>query len=88
MSNYTRCLVTAGTAIALGAPVAHARPAIDPPVHNTTPPVAAPAASAPSSADGFDWGSAAVGAGGVAGLVVLLSAGAAVASRARVPSTR
>jgi hypothetical protein len=88
MSKYARFLVTAGTALALSAPVAHAMPAVDPPVHGTTPPVAAPAASAASHADGFDWGSAAVGAGGVAGLVVLLSAGAAVANRARVPSPR
>jgi hypothetical protein len=40
------------------------------------------------AADGFDWGSAAIGAGGVAGLVVLLSAGVGVTGRIRVPSTR
>jgi hypothetical protein len=40
------------------------------------------------SGDGFDWGSAAIGAGGAAGLVALLSAGALAAGRVRVPSTR
>jgi hypothetical protein len=41
-----------------------------------------------SRADGFDWESAAIGAGGVAGLVALLAAGSAVVGRNRVPSTR
>ena len=88
MLKFTPFLVTAGTALVLSAPVAHARPASDPVVHGTATRVAAPAASASSHDPGFDWGSAAVGAGGATGLFVLLSAGAAVAIRARVPSPR
>lgn len=87
-STSFRLLAPAAVALAFGAPAAHARPAADPPA---APAQVAPAPAmpdAPSAGDGFDWGSAAVGAGGVAGIVVLLSAGAAVAGRARVPSTR
>ena len=85
MSKSTTFLVTAATALALSAPVAHARPASDPVVQGPTPHVAT---SAAGQDDGFDWGSAAVGAGSAAGLFVLLSAGAVVAIRARVPSPR
>jgi hypothetical protein len=41
-----------------------------------------------STPSGFDWGDAAIGAGGTLGLVVLFSAGAAVAARARALPTR
>ena len=85
MSKSTRLLAPAVAALALAAPAAHALPAIEAPNHNSPVQIAAPAQP---SADGFDWGSAAIGAGGVAGLIALLTAGAAVTGRPRVPSTR
>jgi hypothetical protein len=88
MTISTRILAPAAAALALAAPVAHDRPAVEPPTHNSPAPVVAPVASSPSPSDGFDWGSAAIGAGGVAGLVALLSAGFAVTIRTRVPSPR
>ena len=88
MSKSTRLLAPAVAALALAAPAAHALPAIDAPNHNSSPQVTAPATPAQPSADGFDWGSASIGAGGVAGLIALLTAGAAVTGRPRVPSTR
>jgi hypothetical protein len=88
MPKSARILAPAAAALALAAPIAQARPAIDPPSHNSSAHVAAPFAPSQPSADGFDWGSAAIGAGGAAGLVALLSAGAVVVGRVRVPSTR
>jgi hypothetical protein len=88
MSKSSRILAPAAAALALAAAPAHARPAVEAPNHNTPVPAVAPAASAQPSSDGFDWGSAAIGAGGVAGLVALLSAGVAVTARVRVPSPR
>jgi len=87
MSKSARILTPAVAAIALAAPNAQARPAIDVPNHHGAV-AAAPAAPVQPSADGFDWGSAAIGAGGAATLVALLSAGAAAAWRVRDPSTR
>ena len=84
MSKSTRILAPAAAALAFAAPMAQARPAVDAPNHNS----AAPAARVYPSSDGFDWGSAAIGAGGVAGLIALLSAGAAATGRVRVASTR
>jgi hypothetical protein len=88
MSKSSRILAPVAAALALAAPVAHARPAVEAPNHNSVARAAAPVAVTQPAADGFDWGSAAIGAGGVAGLVVLLSAGVGVTGRIRVPSTR
>ena len=88
MSNATRIVATAATALALAAPTAGARPATEAPNHNSPGTVEAPAPGATPSSNGFDWGDAAIGAGGVLGLVVLFSAGAAVTGRARVQPTR
>jgi hypothetical protein len=88
MTNATRIVATAATALALAAPTAVARPAVEAPTHDSPAYVEAPAAPAPTSSSGFDWGDAAIGAGGVLGLVVLFSAGAAVAGRARALPTR
>lgn len=85
MSSSVRFLASATAALALGAPAAHAMPASDTP---SAPGGARAVAVSPSAGDGFDWGAAAIGGGGVAGLVVLLSAAATVAGRARVPSPR
>jgi hypothetical protein len=88
MQKSARILAPTIAALALAAPAAHATPAIDAPNHNSPAPVTAPVAAPASSADGFDLGSAAIGAGSLAGLIALLSAGAAVTGRVRVSSAR
>jgi hypothetical protein len=88
MSKSSRILAPAAAALALAVPAAQARPAIDPPNHNSPAGAFVTAPRAQPLSDGFDWGSAAIGAGGVAGLIALLSAGAAVTGRVRMPSTR
>jgi hypothetical protein len=88
MPKSSRILAPVVAALALSAPVAQARPAVEAPSHNSPAGFIAPAPAAQPSADGFDWGSAAIGAGGAAILVGLLSAGVGVAGRTRVPSTR
>jgi hypothetical protein len=88
MSKSLRILAPAAAALALAAPSAPAHPAVDAPNHNSAAEYAAPAPTVQSRADGFDWESAAIGAGGVAGLVALLAAGSTVVGRNRVPSTR
>jgi len=80
MSNATRIVATAATALALAAPTAVARPAVEAPTHDSPAYVEAPAAPAPTSSSGFDWGDAAIGAGLVL-LLVLLGGGAALATR-------
>jgi hypothetical protein len=85
MSKSVRIVASAAAALALAAPAAGARPAVEAPNHNSPGYIEKPAA--PSS-DGFSWGSAAIGAGGVAGLIVLFSAGAAATGRVRVLPTR
>lgn len=88
MPNSVRLLIPAVAAFALAAPAADARPAFDPPTNDTTAIAASAATHTESSAAAFDWESAAVGAGGITGLVVLLSGGALVVGRARVSTTR
>jgi hypothetical protein len=90
-----RLLVPCVAAAALAAPAAHARPIDVPQNLNRSDPgmmAAADPAPAPPRApvvqkidDGFDWGSAAIGAGGSGALVVLISLGGfAIASRRRI----
>jgi hypothetical protein len=88
MSNATRIVATAATALALAAPVAGARPATDAPNHNSAAYIEAPTAPVAESQGGFQWDDAAIGGGAVLGLVALFSAGAAVTVRARTASTR
>jgi hypothetical protein len=88
MSKSVRIFTSAAAALALAAPAATARPATEAPNHNSSAYVEEQPAVAPHSSDGFDCGSAAIGAGGVAGLIALFSAGVAVTGRVRVPSTR
>ena len=80
MSNATRIVASAATALALAAPAAQARPAVEAPTYDTAPVV--------TSHSGFDWGDAAIGGGAVLGLVALMSAGAAVTVRARTTPAR
>jgi hypothetical protein len=84
-------LLTAGvTAVALAAPPAVARPIDDPqllvranPATTEQPPVMQ------QIDDGFDWGSAAIGAGGAGALIVLVSLGGyAYTSRNRIRIAR
>ena len=97
---FTRTLAAGVVAAALAAPPAMARPSDDArtpvvrggaatvvvepePAHATAPTVVRPIDS------GFDWGSAAVGAGGSAALLVLLSLGGVLfAGRGRLEIRR
>ena len=88
MSKSTRILASSAAALALAVPAASARPAVEAPTHDSPAYVEAPAAPAQPSSDGFSWGSAAIGAGGLAGLVALFSAGAVATGRARMQPTR
>jgi hypothetical protein len=65
--RITRLVLIALAVLALAAPVASARPA---PVDTPTGPVEAPVVL--SVDDGFDWASAAIGAGIAGGIVLLL----------------
>jgi hypothetical protein len=80
-------LVTAGlVAGALAAPVAVAQPIVDPQTSESAP--AAPPVVRTID-EGFDWGSAAIGAGGAGAAFVLLSlGGVAYGSRHRAPVPR
>jgi len=80
LSHRITRLATAGlVAGALAAPGASARPApLDPPVAPGSEPVVIEPAPAPvvqTVDDGFDWGSAAIGAGVAGGLLLLIGAG-------------
>ena len=92
-------LLAAGVAVAaLAAPPALARP-IDPPVPRDPgtrvavepepAPVPVPAPVVQTIDDGFDWGSAAIGAGGAGALVAIVSLGGfAYTSRHRIGVAR
>jgi len=79
--RFTRTLTSAVIVTALAAPAATARPLYDQPGHRSE--------SAPTVTrtidEGFDVGSAAIGAGGAAVVVLLTAAGAAAVSRRRHP---
>ncbi len=86
--NLRRGLALTATVFVLAAPVAVAEP-IEPvgpspggerqAAAYSAPPVELPAAPAPSTADGFDWGDAGIGASVVVALAAL-AAGAAISS--------
>jgi hypothetical protein len=80
-------LVTAGlVAGALAAPAAVAQPIADP---QTSEPAPSDAPVVRTIDEGFDWGSAAIGAGGAGAAIVLVSLGGiAVASRHRMRVAR
>lgn len=97
----TRCLAAALTGLALAAPAAQAESYQFPPgiseqekqvlasrgLAAPTPPLKAnlSAPNPPAADDGFDWGSAGVGAGTIGGLIVL-AASLGLTRRARVNS--
>jgi hypothetical protein len=71
--QLTRAFAATAAAVALAAPAAHAR--IDPPptsAFNASEPESAPVVVVRSDM-GFDWGAAAIGAGGAGALVALAS---------------
>jgi hypothetical protein len=75
--RITRLASAALVAGALAAPTASARPVSDPPIQNGEPVVIEPApAPVVQTVDtGFDWDSAAIGAGGAGALVLLIGVG-------------
>jgi hypothetical protein len=80
-------LVTAGlVAGALAAPAAVAQPIADP---QTSEPAPSDTPVVRTIDEGFDWGSAAIGAGGAGAVIVLVSlGGVAYVARHRAPAPR
>jgi hypothetical protein len=72
--------IAAATLLALAAPPVSARPLIDPPTQRD---LAAPPVIVRAADDGFDWGSAGIGAAVTGGLVLVAAGGLAAAHRAR-----
>jgi hypothetical protein len=71
-----RTLATAIAVVALAAPAAQAAPSIEPGSGVTGEPLAAEPPPITTTLDeGFDWGSAAIGAGGAGALIALISLG-------------
>jgi len=76
--RITRLATAALIAGALAAPAASARPLTDPPIPNGGEPVVIEPDSAPVVErvdDGFDWASAAIGAGFAGGIILLVAWG-------------
>ena len=71
--------------LALAAPAATARPIVDPPIDVPAEPAPAPLVQA--SQEGFDWGSAGIGAAATAGLI-LVASGAFAATHHGRPRSR
>jgi hypothetical protein len=71
--RITRLAAAGLIAGALAAPAASARPVADPPISNGRGPVVIePVPVVPSVDNGFDWASAAIGAGTAGGLILLI----------------
>jgi hypothetical protein len=84
-SQLQRTLAAGLAAAALAAPAAHAVPNIEPNTGNASP-SAEPVPGPPTVTtidQGFDWGSAAIGAGGAATVLLLGAAGASAVSPRR-----
>ena len=76
--RISRLVAVSLATAALAAPAASARPVLDPPVAPGSQPVVIepePARIVQSVDEGFDWGSAAIGAGVAGSLILLVSAG-------------
>jgi hypothetical protein len=90
-SRCARIVATSLMIAAMAAPVASARPAIDPPAGHHGPasvPQGSPAVVASAPDNGFDWGSAGIGAGAGAGLVLVGAGSFALSYKARVRLAR
>ena len=85
--KFTRTLAACTAAAALAAPVAQASPIIDPGSGYASPtsdPIVIEGPPVTTTIDGgFDWGAAAIGAGGAGMLILLSLGGAAHVSRGR-----
>ena len=83
-NRITRLAAVALIAGALTAPAASARPVSDPPIQNGGEPVVIEPEPAPvvqTVDEGFDWDSAAIGAGAAGALVLLIGVGGTSYSR-------
>ena len=79
-----RSIVTGIAIAALAAPAAPATPIIEPGSGATSEPVAPDSPAVTTTIDeGLDWGSAAIGAGGAAAVLLLSAAGASALSHRR-----
>jgi hypothetical protein len=89
-SQLKRSLAAGLAAAALAAPAAQAGPMIEPGSGEAPPLAPADAPAVTTTIDeGFDWGSAAIGAGGAGALIVLVSLGGLTfASRDRIRTAR
>ena len=74
MKRITRLTALALATAAVAAPAASARPLSDPPIDNGRGEVIVDPV-APVADDGFDWASAAIGAGAAGGLILLIGVG-------------
>jgi hypothetical protein len=103
LRKISRIAAAALAALALAAPAASARPIIDPPTTSPTEPTTSPTeldlsaydatpnpppVTMRATDDGFDWGSAGVGAAAAGGLVLIAVAGFTGAHRARIRVAR
>jgi hypothetical protein len=88
--HTSRALALSLAGLALAAPPALARPAIDPQARYSSAEahVLASAPRVQSADDGFDWGSAGVGAAATGGLVLIAIGGFGAAHRARIRLAR
>jgi hypothetical protein len=86
-SKFNRTLAACAAAAALAAPAAQASPNIEPGSGSAGPasnPIEFDEPTVTTTVDeGFDWGSAAIGAGGASALLLLSLGGAAQVARAR-----
>ena len=79
--SLSRSAACALAAAAIAAPAAAASPAVDPPAHNSMGGAIEFESEAPVPAEGLEWSSAAIGAGGV--MVIVLVTGAGVSTLRR-----
>jgi hypothetical protein len=86
-SRSARIAATSFCVLALAAPVASARPALDPAVADHTA-QSAPVVVTATPDNGFDWGSAGIGAAAGAGLVLVGAGSFAASYRGRVRLAR
>jgi hypothetical protein len=92
-TQFSRSLAAGLAVAALATPAAQASPMLEPGTGDTalsTEPAAADSPTITTTIDeGFDWGSAAIGAGGAGALIVLVSLGGfAYTTRGRMPVAR
>jgi hypothetical protein len=80
--HFSRAAAGALAAVAIAAPAAGARPAVESPGHSRLAEPPAPIVTRVIDG-GFEWSSAAIGAGGAAAVLLLTAAGATTVTRRR-----